>query len=173
MGNWKKKYFSDTNLSEKDSKEIMKYYYLHEITLLKDLNSVDLYCLNKAIESAKKSDFDSRLRMGSYLKNSKLSGRNRLRQYLKGDFKVSIHAEIDLINSFIKHHNCDTNTKIQINGTIYIVRLINSNENPYNLGSSRPCLSCEKKMYECNIKRIKFIYVCPENQVYLFTMKIK
>ena len=140
-------------------------YKLHSITPIDNLGKKDIQNLNFAIKVAKKSLFTSSKKMGSiFCKGGKkcTSGENQHRQFYRRTKHISLHCEVHTIMNVIKKKNMYSLTHpVELNGTIYIVRLMNSicgksHKIDYLLGNSKPCKNCFKYLELFKVKKIKY-----------------
>lgn len=140
-------------------------YKLHSITPIDNLGKKDINNLHHAVNAAKRSCFQSSKRMGCvFYKGGKkmTSAENQHRQFYRRTKHHSLHCEVHTIMNCMKQkHIYSFNSQQELNGTIYIVRLMNnpygkSDRMDYLLGNSKPCSNCFKYLCKHRVRKIKY-----------------
>ncbi len=77
-------------------------------------------------------------------------GENQHRQKVGTFFRKSLHAEMNALYKFYKIKRTPSNV------AIYVVRLSIKIDGVYRLGLSKPCIECQKKLFQHNITKIYY-----------------
>lgn len=161
----------------------MSLYNIVKIIPFNELSNKILKRLSNAAVVAEKSDFNSSKRLGASLQYKRayfLQSNNHRRRAGKIDCGQSLHAEVNVILQALK--SCKKNTSLKSkmklpSSTVYVVRLMNENDNlpeyrSFRFGISKPCNNCEKQLHKFNVTKVFYIDVIDGQEV-LCEMRMK